>query len=121
MKLYSGIAIFIILISSCKDKTPPELTINSPTVNQSFHSGDMISITGKTTDKSLHELKITITDDKDSVIYTKLPEVHDLTSYDFNESTNIIVTATKTFKLTITAEDHMEQATAKTVGFVVNP
>lgn len=103
------------------DMTAPVLTITSPTDNASMNGA--VVITGQATDNSLHEMSIKITKDADgSILWEKSPTVHDLTEYAINQTwTPSGIMASTPVTLTVTVEDHNENAVTKTVKFVVNP
>jgi hypothetical protein len=71
-----------------KDTTAPILSITSPTDGSAYHTNDSMHIIGSTTDESLHELQIKITNDSTSAImYLDTPEVQgDLTSFAINSN-----------------------------------
>jgi hypothetical protein len=102
------------------DSDKPVVTISTPTANASYTSGSDVKISGKVTDASLHELKIIVTQVSDGKeLFKSEPTVHDLTSYDINETWKPSVSADTDVKLTVTAEDHSSNKTEVTVNFTV--
>ncbi len=103
------------------DTANPVLVITAPTANASI--GGAVTIAGKVTDGSLHEMSIIVTKDSDNaVLFTATPTVHDLTSYTIAEIwTPVGITAETAVTLTIVAEDHNSNATTATVKFTVKP
>lgn len=114
-------------LSACKknteenDTNPPVISITSPAENAAIAGA--VSITGKVTDESLHELTIKVTRDADNVeLYTQAPTVHDLTEYDIAYSwTPAGISAETAVTLTVTAEDHSSHVVTQTVKFTVKP
>ncbi len=98
-------------------KDLPTLTIAAPLADDQFTSGQVITIKGEAADAvRLHALSIKITDDKTgAVLYSNEPYVHDLKSYDFNVTWTAKVNDWTDATVTITAENHDEQQTVKTV------
>jgi hypothetical protein len=112
----------ILFFISCKDKEAPKVSLDTPSENQVFKSGDNISIKGTVTDKELHEMSMIITvDGSGQQVFTRTPTVHDLTSYAINESASFVVTQPVHYLLTISASDHEDHTTVKTVHFTVEP
>jgi hypothetical protein len=94
------------------DKTAPELTIRSPNDKQVFNQGDTMYIKGTVSDASLHELSITLRNDKDSsILYSTAPVVHALNNYTINTYWVCNVADHTNATLTITAHDHSENKT----------
>ncbi len=94
------------------DKTAPELTITSPNDKQVFNQGDTMYIKGTVSDASLHELSITLRNDKDSsILYSTAPVVHALNNYTINAYWVCNVADHTNATLTITAHDHSENKT----------
>jgi len=107
----------VLLVNACtkKDTTPPTLSLTSPTDASTFHLNDSIRIIGTSTDESLLELQIKITNDSSSAImYLDTPEVHDLTSYNINSSWKVNVSPNVNATLTVTVEDHSDHTTIQT-------
>jgi hypothetical protein len=112
----------IFTFSSChKDTEVPVVTVSSPADASMFNSP--VTISGTTTDNSLHEMSLKITRDADgTVLFEKELSVHDLTSYTFNETfTPAAVSATTDVTLIIRVEDHEANETIKTVKFKLIP
>jgi len=103
------------------DATDPVLVITAPTVNASISGA--VAIAGTLTDESLHEMSITVTKDSDnSMLFTAMPTVHDLTSYIIAETwTPVGIAAETAVTLTIVAEDHSSNMVTQTVKFTVKP
>jgi len=121
-KLLLGILFALFTFASChKDKDKPELTVTSPSDGSMFNSA--INITGTVTDKSLHEMSLKITRDADAVVlFEKELSVHDLTSYNFNETfAPAAVSVSTPVTLTIRVEDHESNETVKTISFKLIP
>jgi hypothetical protein len=120
-------ALLISVFAACKkdddkDSKAPVVTISSPTEGESI-SGE-VHIEFSVTDKSLHELLVTVTDDATGdTLYMPAedPEVHDLTSYDFHDHFTPTVAAETNVTLNVLAEDHSDHATTKTLKFKVKP
>lgn len=122
-------------ISSCKknndgdddddgasDTENPVITMTSPTDMQVYALGDTVWLKGLVTDKSLHELSITLKNDKDgSVLYSQTPTVHDFTSYTINAFWKSVVTEKTNATLTISATDHHPNTATKTIAITLNP
>ena len=67
------------------DSTTPVVVINNPSNNQSFKSGDVISVNGRVTDNGLYQGSIRITDDATGTIMKQqLYDIHDYQAYDFS-------------------------------------
>jgi hypothetical protein len=114
------VLVFALFFTSCKDKEAPVITLQTPTDNQVFHSGDYIKIKGTLTDKELHEMSMVITVNGSSQqVFTRTPTVHDLKSYDINDSAMFVVSQPVSYLLTVTASDHQDHTTVKTVHFTV--
>ena len=105
------------------DVTAPVLNINTPTSNQVFTSGNMISITGRITDDyGLYRGSIRITNDANAVILKEqLYEIHYVLAYDFNISYTTNVTITSDYTVTVSFEDHGANFATKSVKVKVNP
>jgi hypothetical protein len=131
MKNFQNFLLFVSLFSAISfaachkhddenDTTAPVLTIEDPIENESLNGE--IHIHGKVTDESLHELNIVVKSDADgSVIFQKAPEVHDETSYSFDEHFTKAVGAETPVTLTITVSDHSDNTTTKSVKFKLKP
>jgi hypothetical protein len=125
-KLLFALSLLAFGLSAChdhddNDSVKPTLTITAPTNAASFTSGSEVKITGKLSDeKSLHELKIIVTQVSDGKeLFKAEPTVHDLSNYDINETWKPNVSADTPVKLTVTAEDHGSNKTEVTVNFTV--
>lgn len=125
-KLLFALSILAFGMSACHDhdeddSVKPVVAITAPTASGSYTSGSDVKITGKVTDEnSLHELKIIVTQVSDGKeLFKSEPSVHDLTSYDINETWKPNVSADTDVILTVTAEDHGSNKTEVTVNFTV--
>jgi hypothetical protein len=105
------------------DTIAPSLTINTPTSNQVFTSGNVINITGKVTDDlGLFRGSIRITNDATgALIKEQLYEIHFVLSYDFNISYATSVTIPSDYTITVFFEDHGSNSATKSVKVKVNP
>lgn len=99
------------------DTSDPVLTITSPAADASLTG--KVTISGKATDESLHEMTIVITKDSDnSELFRVAPSVHDETDFTISESwTPVGLTSETPVTLTVTVEDHSEHKVVKTVKF----
>lgn len=121
------LALFAFALSACHkhddaaDTNDPVLTITSPAADASIAGA--VNIAGTTTDESLHEMSITVTQDSDNTpLYKIAPEVHDKTSYTISETwTPSGIAAETAVTLTIVVEDHSDHSVTKTVKFKVKP
>lgn len=119
-------ALLFTTVTACKkseedDKNNPVITISNPAANASISGA--VSIAGKVTDESLHELSIVVTKDSDSSeLFKSTPEVHDLTEYTIAETwTPGGISAETAVTLTVTAEDHHSNTATTTMKFKVKP
>lgn len=112
------VSMLLFTVSCQKTATDlPTLTIAAPLADDQFASGQIITIKGEAADAvNLHALSIKITDDKTGVVlFSNEPYVHDLKSYTFNVTWTAKVSDWTDATVTITAENHDEQQTVKTV------
>ena len=113
------LATSLICTSAChkKSSTGPTVSITSPTADEQFANDLVIKMKGDVSDKNqLHALTIKITNDKTgAVLFTKSPNVYDLTNYTFNESWTVKVTDWVDATVSVTAENHDGQTTTQTV------
>ncbi len=118
-------AFCLLMVAACHDHheddaNAPVLTLENPIAGASL-SGE-IHIHGKVTDESLHAMEIKLTRDSDGTELLKVtPEVHDKTEYSFDEHVTPMVAIETAVTLTITATDHSDNTTTKTVKFTVKP
>ena len=105
------------------DVTPPVIDISTPTLNQEFKSGSVITITGKLTDDyGLYQGSISITNDAtNAVVKQQLYEIHGLTIYNFSLAHTPLVTVPSVYTVTVKFEDHGLNFTTQTVKIKVNP
>lgn len=97
--------------------SPPTLSIVAPLGDDQFAGGQVIKISGETGDADgLHSLTIKITDDKTkAVLFTESPPVHDLKTYKFNVVWTAKVADWTDATVTVTAINHDEIETTKTI------
>jgi hypothetical protein len=105
------------------DTIAPALTINSPTSNQVFNSGNVINVTGRITDDlGLYRGSIRITNDANgALLKEQLYEIHYVLAYDFNISYTTNVTSVANYTVTVFFEDHGFNSATKSVKVQVNP
>ncbi|MBL7808739.1 MAG: hypothetical protein JNN28_13045 [Saprospiraceae bacterium] len=115
-----------LIVPACKDHNhdedtaAPEVTIHTPTENESVTGEVHMEIT--VTDLSLHEMEVKVTKDSDgSTLYLDAPTVHDKTEYDYHEHFVPTVTEETPVTLMVTVSDHSDHTTTKTVKFTVKP
>jgi hypothetical protein len=96
---------------------PPTVSIVSPLADDQFSNDLVIKIKGDVSDVSaLHSLTIKITDDKTkAVLFTESPVVHDLKTYAFNVAWTAKVSDWTDATVTVTAANHDEIETIKTI------
>ncbi|MBL7816319.1 MAG: hypothetical protein JNL70_14965 [Saprospiraceae bacterium] len=113
----------MLLLSVCftfscnKEASEPAVTIAAPLVDDQFSNGQVITIKGEASDdENLHSLSIKITDDKTgAVLFSETPSVHDLKTYTFNTSWTSKVNDWTDATVTVTAVNHDDLTTIKTV------
>ena len=104
------------------DTIPAVVTIDKPTDNQSYASGDTIKVEGNVTDLGLYRGNISISDDaNDGILKTQDYEIHGLKEYDFNISYKTSVTVLSNYTVTVWFEDHGLNVTTKKIKIKVNP
>src|SRR5258705_3116200 len=105
------------------DTIAPVLTINTPTPNQVFTSGNVINISGRITDDlGLYRGSIRITNDaNNAILKEQLYEIHYVLGYDFNISYTTNVTVPSDYTVTVFFEDHGYNNASKSVKVKVNP
>ena len=105
------------------DTIAPNLTINTPTPNQVFTSGNVINITGRITDDlGLYRGSIRITNDLNGfILKEQLYEIHYVLAYDFNISYTTNVSIPSDYTVTVSFEDHGGNFATKSVKVKVNP
>ena len=117
------IAATMISFSACKkhdeDKNAPTIVITSPTANQTFENGDTVFLKGTATDEELHELLLSVNVDNDTTnLFRKMPTVHEMEKYEFNEFFVVSKIKDSTFvTFKATASDHHDHSTTKQVSF----
>lgn len=113
---------FAFTISSCSDKKneAPVITLDEPANGETIVLGDSIHIEGMVTDdESLHELMIKVSNSAGATVFQSVPAVHNLKSYTFHH--HVTPFSADVHTLTITAADHEEVSSTKTVTFTVTP
>lgn len=110
-------------IPSPNDTTAPLLDIYTPTANQVFTSGSIITITGRLTDDlGLYRGTIKITNDANGdILKNQAYEIHGLRLYDFSLSYVTSVTTASDYTVTVSFEDHGYNSVTKSVKVKVNP
>jgi hypothetical protein len=105
------------------DTIAPVLTINTPTSNQVFTSGNTISITGRITDDlGLYRGSIRIYNDANgALLKEQLYEIHYVLAYDFNVSYITNVTTASDYTVIVSFEDHGLNNATRSVKVKVNP
>jgi Bacterial Ig domain len=105
------------------DVTPPEVTILTPTANQSFTNGTVISITGKLTDDyGLYQGTIKVVNDATGFILVNQPyEIHGLLSYNFSLNHTVSVNSATDYTITVSFEDHGLNTSSKSVKVKATP
>lgn len=130
--LLPAIACSLMFCASCKkdhdhdddasDTEKPVISLTSPLDMSTYTSGDTVWIKGLVTDKSLHELSITLKSDKNgAVLYSSEPVVHDFTSYTLNTCWKSMVTEKTNATLTVKAVDHHDNTASQMVSITLNP
>jgi hypothetical protein len=110
-------------VVACKKNTDtpaaaaPSVSLVSPAADDNFANDLVIKINGEATDAAgLHTLTIKITDDKTKmVLYTESPNVLNLKKSAFNVSWKAKVTDWVDATVTVTAANHGNLETVKTV------
>ena len=109
-------------VYSAGDTTAPVLAITTPTANQVFTNGNVITVTGKITDDlGLYQGTIRIVNDANGdVLKQQQYEIHGILSYNFNIAYTTAITAASDYTVTVTFNDHGLNATTKSVKVKVN-
>ncbi len=105
------------------DTTAPGVTIYTPSDNQSFVSGNTISVTGKVTDDfGLYRGTIKVVNDATGFALINQPyDIHGITSYNFSIGASTTVTSATNYTVTVSFEDHGYNTTTKSVKIKMNP
>jgi hypothetical protein len=105
------------------DSIPPIIDILTPTDDQAFVNGAMISVTGRVTDNGgLYHGNIRITDDlTGAIVKEQLYEIHGYQLYNFTTSYTTAVTTISNYTVSVTFDDHGYNVVTKTVKVKVNP
>jgi DNA/RNA endonuclease YhcR with UshA esterase domain len=105
------------------DTTAPVLTINTPTANQIFTTGNAITISGNVSDDyGLYQGYIRITNDANGFELRKQAyEIHGIKSYNFSLSYTPVVSVVSDYTVTVSFEDHGTNVTTKSVKVKINP
>jgi hypothetical protein len=104
------------------DTTAPVLDIYTPTTNQVFTNGNVITVTGKIADDlGLYQGTIRIVNDANGdVLKQQQYEIHGVLSYNFNIAYTTAITAPSDYTVTVTFNDHGLNSTTKSVKVKVN-
>ena len=105
------------------DTIPPVLSVQTPTNNQVFNTGNTINVTGLVTDDlGLYRGSIRIVNDASGLLLKEqLYEIHFFKQYNFSVSQVVNVTVPTDFTITVWFEDHGYNKTTKVVKVKVNP
>ena len=105
------------------DTTAPEITILTPTLNQVFANGGVISITGKITDDfGLYRGTIRVVNNATgTILMNQAYEIHGLLLYNFSINHTVAALTASDYTITVSFEDHGYNATTKSVKVKVNP
>ena len=105
------------------DTTAPVLTINTPTLNQVFTTGNAITISGNVSDDyGLYQGYIRITNDANGFELRKQAyEIHGIKSYNFSLSYTPVVSVVSDYTVSVSFEDHGTNVTTKSVKVKINP
>ncbi len=105
------------------DTTAPVLDIYTPTVNQVFINGAVITVSGRIADDyGLYRGTIRIVNDANgSVMKEQQYEIHGVLSYNFSINYTAAVTVASDYTVTISFEDHGLNAVTRSVKIKVNP
>ncbi len=128
VKIQTVVAGFVVLtalvfaVSSCSKKTEnqaPVITLSEPGDGESISITDSLHIMGTLTDdESLHEASILVIGSGGDTAFQEYPVVHDLATYTFHY--HFHPTHTGNYTLQVTAEDHDEAHSEKSVSVSVN-
>lgn len=109
----------LLCVVSCQKNSsdPPIVNIVTPLADDQFSNGQDIRIKGDVSDAvNLHALVIKITDDKTgAVLFSNTPEVHDLKTYTYDVTWKAKVSDWTDATVTVTAENHADIQTTKTI------
>jgi len=110
-------------VDSPNDSIPPQITIFSPTNNQVFSTGNVITISGKVTDDyGLYRGTIRIVNDANGAALLNQPyEIHGIVLYNFNINQTASVGVATDYTVTVSFEDHGNNIATKSVKIKVNP
>ena len=113
------IATIAFTISSCaKKNAAPVIDIQEPLNNEMVTLPDSVHVEGTITDdESLHEASIVIIKSTGDTAFQDYPYVHDLKKYDFHY--HFHPSTAGTYTLHVTAADHKELKTEKTLTIMV--
>lgn len=122
------LALGVTTIFSCKkddDVQPTEtakLTITSPTMHQTYHTGDTVRIAGTATNETnLHGYRIAILNSSNDTLFNAEDHVHSI-SLDINESWVDTVTMAQELKVIVSAEiNHDGDEIKKEIPIMVQP
>jgi hypothetical protein len=108
-------SLFIIIISGCKksDVTAPEIVVTSPQQNQSFASGQVVTIKAAITDNiGLHMVHVIAIDNTGG--HWVHSEDH-IDGKSFHVNKTFVTNPGKTYTITIEATDHDDNTASKEI------
>jgi phosphate-selective porin len=99
------------------DVTAPEISIFTPTANQSFSNGSVINITGRITDDfGLYQGTIRVVNDATGFVLLNQPyEIHGLLLYNFSLNYTVAASSVSDYTITVSFQDHGLNTTTKSV------
>jgi hypothetical protein len=105
------------------DLTAPAITINTPSANQVFGSGNTITVSGLVSDDyGLYRGVIKIINNANGVeVKQQAYEIHGLKNYNFSLSHVASVSAPSDYTVVVFFEDHGYNGTTRSVPVKVNP
>lgn len=105
------------------DTIAPEISIQTPSENQVFSSGQLINMTGRITDNlGLYRGTVKLTNDANGqILKEQAYEIHGLLAYNFSVSHTASVGSTSNYTVTVTFEDHGYNTVTRSVKIKVNP
>jgi hypothetical protein len=105
------------------DTIPPQITIFTPTNNQVFSTGNVITISGKVTDDyGLYRGSIRIVNDANgAALLNQSYEIHGILLYNFNLNQTASAGVATDYTVTVTFEDHGNNTATQSVKVKVNP
>lgn len=127
----TNIVLLTLLLISCfysckhehdEDVQHPVITLTSPSDQQLFHPGDTLFIKGNVTDNhDLHELIILLTRNEDGdTLLNFMPIIHGLKEYTIDTFHIVNETGHVHYTLSVTAYDHDNNSSNRTLGLHVD-